>query len=396
MAADNYLNSFKNKQLFQDETSPAVTNVNSLYKPVEAERSPSQFLLEPGESYEQPVGQAAVPPVNASAPTAPVSNALLRGQRVQTLTPGETEIPDRSFENYWGQKVGQTNIPLDQFVRLAGMAAHAFAPDEASGRLGQGLAEMGKESYQERIKRAQDTPNELLKRQLLRAQIGQAERKDPATEWQDFKEAAVKAGETDLSKVYERFKKSGRVAEKPFYHYVEDKQGNVSVFEGSKLISGTGKGKDVSKDVGSHEVDDRGIITFFDKQGSPIGKTTGGKTKVQPGVAEGIRRGYSAKDIQADLENAKKEPIVRFKDNTIGVLDKGTGQYRQATPEEATGARRPVKEGKKKGIFSRDKNVPSAQYTEQSLRTQLTEAKKKNSSIDIEKAMKAYKAKGLY
>ena len=44
--------------------------------------------------------------------------------------------------DYWKQPV-VGNMPLDRFVQLTGMAAHAFAPQEASGRLGASLAGMG-------------------------------------------------------------------------------------------------------------------------------------------------------------------------------------------------------------------------------------------------------------
>lgn len=93
---------------------------------------------------------------------------------VNALNP-DVAPPADPYSDYWGQKVGLGKMPLDQFVRMAGMTAGAIAPDTASGRMGNQLATMGGQAYGERTRREYDAPNRLLAQKLFRGRLAGVE-----------------------------------------------------------------------------------------------------------------------------------------------------------------------------------------------------------------------------
>jgi len=152
----------------------------------------------------------------ASIPETPPNNLL--------------SLPKDSFSQYWKQPVGKTQVPLDQFVRLAGMAAHALDPEGFGGRLGKDLSTMGAEAYGERAKREYESPNQLLRQQLLTAQIEkikaeqpgkweawnrspEAQALDPLERVRKFTEATTTAKDPTLS-AYKTFYSSQKAAGK--------------------------------------------------------------------------------------------------------------------------------------------------------------------------------------
>jgi len=324
-------------------------------------------------------------------------------------------LPKDSFSQYWKQPVGKTQIPLDQFVRLAGMAAHALDPTGFGGRLGKDLSTMGAEAYGERARRTYETqkeeskreyesPNKLLRRQLLTAQIRKINQEQPG-KWEAYTTWATKQG-IPMNKQLEDFTKRTTSTAKPTYKYIEDSKGAVSVFANGALVSGSGKGKDITQAVGSHITDDKGIVTFYDKQGNVLSKKPGGKTKrgTEPtpkqlaDVEEKILLNsdlpelaaqvdlfnkYGGKDYTYKLETT--DAIEKFKLLGVGIPftgTEGTQQWVKVPREEKAGVKPDV--------------VEPPKYTEAQLRTMLTDKQVADPSIDIEKAMKFYKSKGMY
>lgn len=155
------------------------------------------------------------PGVNMNILDAPV---IPEGENLEHVTiPSAPSVPQQTeLEKYWGQPIWKGGIPLDRFVQLTGMAAHAFAPDEPSGRLGRGLAEIATGANTERIRREYEGPNELLRQKYLRAQIANAEGPEKATEWEDFRDnwkakVAAEGKPYDVIEAYKTFKQAGRV-----------------------------------------------------------------------------------------------------------------------------------------------------------------------------------------
>lgn len=66
-------------------------------------------------------------------------------------TPTVAEQPKQpGLYDYWKQPVFG-KMPLDKFVQLAGLAAHALDPTGPGGRMGAGLAQMGGQAQQDRL-----------------------------------------------------------------------------------------------------------------------------------------------------------------------------------------------------------------------------------------------------
>ena len=184
-----------------------------------------------------------------------------------TITPGEAKV-NTDFERYWGQPVGSKkfNVPLDQFVRLAGMTAHALAPDEFGGRLGKGLSKMGHEASVERARRERETPNELLRQRLANAQLKKLEEEAPKA-WDIIYKDVINRGGTP-TQALQIFEEIKRTPVKPNYYYVVDNAGNVSVWADEKLMFGSGKGKDITNEVSETVTDNAGNTTLINKNGS--------------------------------------------------------------------------------------------------------------------------------
>jgi hypothetical protein len=251
-----------------------------------------------------------------SAPIPVTSNVLTTPTTVRPFTSAPANMlladgtPD-THSQYWGQKVGagKFNVPLDRFAQMAGMVGHAFDPTGPMGILGKDVSNMAAGAYQERMKREYDSPNALLKRRLVEAQIKQAERKDPSTEWHDYKNARVKADPTvDLARVAQDWKKLGHEPKKESWHYIKDAEGNMSGFADGVLKFGTGQGEDVTSQVGYHVTDDKGRVSAFSKTNKPLGVVSGGGTKTAP-ISLGDKARYSITGEQLNPATGKMQPV---------------------------------------------------------------------------------------
>lgn len=188
MAETNYLYNFnKSKEDQMAEANAGVWSDPSLFTPKTENEfmqgstaTPVSAVATPGK-LEEPSYYTPTPGVLESGQTTmnlqPVSNILTKSASAPSNI--ITNPPDQ-FTQYWKQPVGTSkfNMPLDQFVRLAGMTAHAFAPDTGMGRLGADLSSMGAEAVKERARREYEAPNVLLQRRLAETQVKTAESKE--------------------------------------------------------------------------------------------------------------------------------------------------------------------------------------------------------------------------
>jgi hypothetical protein len=315
-------------------------------------------IIDTGEVPEAPITAFDVKE-ELAAPESPTANVL----KNDALAPGKESV-DTSFEQYWGQPIGgkKFKMPLDQFVRLAGMAAHAFNPTEASGILGKDLSEMGREAYGERVKRERDTVNELLRQRLMRTQIKNLEETEPIKneltrlqisklkeeqpkEWDVYLKEQRALGIPD-AKIVKDFQELQRATIKPAYHYAQDDEGNISVFRDGELVQGSGKGKDVTSEVSKVVTNDKGDVTLLNKKGTTIGTLKGvGTTKESAADKEAAKIAEREKARKAGVGNvwqyslsASNVPIrMNTKGDEIQILDAATDKWRPATTAEATG-----------------------------------------------------------
>jgi len=154
---------------------------NLLYKENPSIATPE---VEPVSSSDSVVAQTAIANANTPAKAVPdFSGALptpltqpkpqnIIAQAPATTTPPYT--PQTEYEKYWKTPVGTSkyNMPLDQFVRIAGLAAKYFDPQNP---VANDLIRMGGEAYKERARREYEGPNVLLERRLRSAQAQTAE-----------------------------------------------------------------------------------------------------------------------------------------------------------------------------------------------------------------------------
>lgn len=154
---------------------------NLLYKENPSIATPE---VEPVSSSDSAVAQTAIRNTNTPAKTIPDFSGALptpmtqpKPQNViaQTSTQTTPYAPQTEFEKYWKTPVGteKYNIPLDQFVRVAGLASKYLDPQNP---VANDLIRMGNEAYNARARMEYESPNVLLQRRLHEAQANIAER----------------------------------------------------------------------------------------------------------------------------------------------------------------------------------------------------------------------------
>jgi len=315
---------------------------NLLYKENPSIATPE---VEPVSSSDSVVAQTAIRNANTPAKTIPDFSGALptpmtqpKPQNVMAQTSTQTApyTPQTEFEKYWKTPVGTSkyNMPLDQFVRIAGLAAKYFDPQNP---VANDLIRMGGEAYKERARREYEGPNVLLQRQLAQEHLRKLQEEAPKA-WDIFYKEQTKLGKKPEDIVKE-WNKITRESQAINYHYTEDEKGNVSTFVNGQLVSGPGKGKDISKQVAYHTVDDAGVVHAFDKTGKEIGRAPGGKTKESPGAAA-----RATEDLRQEREKREWKTIaVTTKDGKQKLLQENKlGQTRYAdVPEGADISRIP-------------------------------------------------------
>jgi len=222
-------------------------------------------------------------------------------------------------------------------VGAAGKTAYALDPKGFGGILGKQLAEDADVATKEMARREYEGPNVLLQRQLAQEHLRKLQEEAPKA-WDIFYKEQTKLGKKPEDIVKE-WNKITRESQAINYHYTEDEKGNVSTFVNGQLVSGPGKGKDISKQVAYHTVDDAGVVHAFDKTGKEIGRAPGGKTKESPGAAA-----RATEDLRQEREKREWKTIaVTTKDGKQKLLQENKlGQTRYAdVPEGADISRIP-------------------------------------------------------
>lgn len=121
-------------------------------------------------------------------------------------TPASTPyVPQTEYEKYWKTPVGtdKYNMPLDQFVKVAGLAAKALNPQNP---IANDLIKMGGEAYNERARREYESPNVLLQRQIHQVQLDKLKAESGLLpQWETYKKGRLATGETNLAKIVEDY-----------------------------------------------------------------------------------------------------------------------------------------------------------------------------------------------
>jgi hypothetical protein len=225
-------------------------------------------------------------PSSLSAGTLPTS--------IPTTLPAKTE-----YERYWGTPVGteKYNIPLDKFVQIAGLASKYLDPNNP---IANDLIKMGGEASSERARREYEGPNKLLMSQVQTEQLRKLRESAPEA-WDVYFKAEKAKGLPDVQ-IVENYRKLQKDFVKPSFHYTTDPNGNTSVWADGKLVSGSGKGKDVTSEVTTSQVNDKGVVTFFNKQGGVVGTSAPGvgKTKTEKESSEGTWYNAGTKVINGE------------------------------------------------------------------------------------------------
>lgn len=363
---------------------------------------------------------------------------------VNAMTASAAAPPD-SLSDYWGQKIGKTNMPLDQFVQLTGMAANAIAPQTAGGRLGRNLAALGGGAYDERMKREYETPNKLLQRKLLNAQIGKIEKEQP-DKWETFLSdpAVQNMSAEEKLKSWTAWTGTTKAKNKWETYNASPEAQALSIPERIKKFTEiTGKpAKDLDKEVAWRNIDNDGTVRGYNIYGKLVSTAEGvGKTKTTPAPKQ-LDTLYTdyldrVSTGQEDLVNEDGTPLSQYdfkrylsrpydKIPTQEQLAKGmeflmsyptyeafsgyadmlnkfgdqafTWKFQEAPMEVENMLLPGTHPETVKHWVQVPKEIDSgeANSREAQLRSQLTELKKTDPSVDIEKAMKYYKSIGKW
>ena len=177
-----------------------------------------------------------------------------------------------------------------KFAEVTGELSRVIAPETVQGRVGGALSQLARRDIAETTRKTEaaekverEAPGKALDREFKQLQIEGARKKLEAprtkSEFERFQEDPES---------FVKFKAAGRTPVKPKLTFKEDAKGNISIFEGTELVRGSGLGKPV-KDTGSFKIitDDKGRPSVFKDgvriSGPGLGKSktvAAGKTKV--------------------------------------------------------------------------------------------------------------------
>lgn len=346
------------KKSATDTTDEALTfDVNKLSYP---SKFTSMDSLAP-DKLESVSEESTIPSVR-SAPTMEVPTNALTAKPVNSLFAGsefkaktleemdkeyeekqlaesglDPKLPADPYTQHWGQKMFGTQIPLDQMVRMAGMAAKALDPKGFGGRLGADLQTMGHEAYNERIKREHDLPNALLRRRLNIAQIKNAELKETPTPWKVYYEDQLAQG-VPKHKIVENYNREilGKGKTNRFFM---SNDGQISIYSNSgELLHGPGGGRDITEEVGKSSVGDDGTLHLWGKTGKEIVVRKGaGKTKSPPSGSvispKDVAKGWKTRET-ADGQMIRENHISNQVQVYTGKTKENPTGWRDASAEE--------------------------------------------------------------
>ena len=317
--------------------------------------------VEPVSSSDDVVAQTAEANANALAPvkTVPDFTGALQtplsqppAKNIIAQTPATTPyVPQTEYEKYWKTPVGteKYNMPLDQFTKIAGLAAKYLDPKNP---IANDLIKMGGEAYNERAKREYESPNVLLQRRLHDLQIKELENKSgilPA--WNTYYKSRVDAGETDKAKIVSDYNEMlNRTKAKP--KILVDEYGNTSGIDQltGGVLWGSGRGQDASNLIKTTATSASGDVTPISRTGKPkdiIPKA--GKPLIAPGAAgaaadarKQAKETQEGRKFKTTYKNPETGQLVYETEGTENnppshyVVD-AKGSYRKATPDELKG-----------------------------------------------------------
>ena len=324
---------------------------NLLYKENPSIATPE---VEPVSSSDSVVAQTAIRNANTPAKTIPDFSGALptpmtqpKPQNVMAQTSTQTApyTPQTEFEKYWKTPVGteKYNIPLDQFVNIAGLAAKYLDPKNP---VANDLIRMGGEAYKERARREYEGPNVLLQRQLHQAQLKKVQ-EDVPTKWNIALTAGRKAGKTDetILKEFIEMEKEKRYASQI---KIDNSGGAWSVDPNTNAVTYLGKiGKDITKQVHGLVTGSEGGVTPIFKTGE-VGKTTPeiGRRQFSPGAAgaaadarKKAKEAQEGRKIKSTMRDSATGQIFHITEGTENnpptiLTENKDGKLRIATTEE--------------------------------------------------------------
>ena len=198
------------------------------------------------------------------------------GGAAPTQTPEQPGGMQKSpMMDFWGQKT-MGNMPLDQFVQVAGMLSNAISPNTPQGRMGAGLSRMGGSAYNERMQREYDAPDKELDRRLRRAQISTAEREPDNRSAKEKTFESYSSYNPEQKKMFdhlnglddtEKETKSNKQKEFEFFQSLDADQRKLYLDQHGV------------KTKLSREVSDDGTVHFFDESGKEVSKSEAGVGK---------------------------------------------------------------------------------------------------------------------
>ena len=327
-----------------------------------------------------------------------------------TVSPEVTNTqPVNALTKYWGQPV-VGNLPLDQFVTLAGTTAHALDPTGFGGRLGKDIASMGSAAYGERMKREYETPNKLLQRQLLTAQINKIRAEQPG-KWEAMLRYGLSQG-MDVPEILDLYTKKTTTT-KPTYKYFQDNEGNISGFVNGQLAFGSGKGKDITEEVSKAIPDNRGNITLISKAGTvmgtipKIGKTASGSSSVVERTYEDYKKDFMQRLIKGDTEGLltneqgqmmtpwefqkyMQQQVDPIKEEMLNWIK----EDQEKEKEKPSFWSNLFKGSSKEETKTKPVVKPKIQFTEEQIRSMLKEKQKTDPSIDVDRDVEYYRSIG--
>jgi hypothetical protein len=335
-----------------DNTVAQLTSVNAA---APAETTPTKYFPDTVTTQALPGSPVQSQPVVASATTA----------ATPVTTPPYT--PQTEYEKYWKTPVGTSkyNMPLDQFVKVAGLAAKALNPQNP---IANDLIKMGGEAYNERARREYESPNVLSQRRLHEAQTKKLNEAVPG-ELEIIIKANRAKGITDVESVkqYLEMKRENRFTPE----LTTDNNGNVyTVNKVTGEYSLVGRiGKDASGLVKVTSTNAAGDVT-------PI-SLTGKSFPVIPGAdkPQQSRKGTTPSTGNWRIYKSGANTLRQNSKSGSVEIQTGPDQWRAATKEETALLEKPrAVPGEKK-----EKTNPFGRYTRPSTRSEAFAAIRKAS-----------------
>jgi hypothetical protein len=330
--------------------------------------TPPTPQVEPVSSSDDVVAQTVAANANALAPvktvpdiTGTLQTPLSQPPAKNTIAPTAAVaptattpyVPQTEYEKYWKTPVGtdKYNMPLDQFVKVAGLAAKALNPQNP---IANDLIKMGGEAYNERARREYESPNVLLQRQIHQAQLDKLKEEAPKA-WDIYYKEQTKLGKKpeDIVKEYNKMLNSTKAKPK----ILIDNHGNTSGIDTltGEVLWGSGIGQDASELVKVAPTNAAGDVTPISHTGKPLPVIPGA------GKPQQSRKGTTPSTGNWRIYKSGTNTLRQNSKSGSVEIQTGPDQWRAATKEETALLEKPrAVPGEKK-----EKTNPFSRYTQQ-------------------------------